>query len=141
MIRIVWGIVLVTMLSLTNPALARTPVPPPGSSERVAILNAVRPAVEAKLGPNVEFVIRHFEVRNGWALIDALPQRRGGGVIDWRDHFTSNEWRRMDGLTVTALLQKRYGRWNLVEQAIGDTDYWYCSTPAAPHLTRCASAG
>ena len=98
------------------------------SAQRVAILNAIRPAVELELGRNVEFVPSCVRVWKGWALVAAEPQRQGGRKIDRR---ILPDWDNRDGLTVTALLQFRYGRWNLVGHAIGATDVWYDGQ--APH--------
>ena len=92
------------------------------SAQRAAILNAIRPAVELELGRNVEFVPSCVQVWKGWALVAAEPQRQGGRKIDRR---ILPDWDNRDGLTVTALLQFRYGRWNLVGHAIGATDVWY----------------
>jgi hypothetical protein len=97
--------------------------PLPG--ERKAVLGALRPAVEAKLGRNVEFVVSVLRIEGGWAFVIADPQRKGGKPIDgWRifgDHFGN-----MDGLRVEAVLRKRNGRWHLVDHGIGATDVWYC---------------
>jgi len=92
------------------------------SAQRVAILNAIRPAVELELGRNIEFVPSCVQVWKGWALVAAEPQRKGGRKIDRR---ILADWDNRDGLTVTALLRFRYGRWNLVGHAIGATDVWY----------------
>ena len=101
-----------------------SPNDPPrtGSSQRLAILNTIRPAVETELGPNIEFVPSCVQVWNGWALVSAEPQRKGGRKIDRR---ILADWDNRDGLTVTALLRFRYARWNLVDHAIGATDVWY----------------
>ena len=103
-----------------SPAFA----PSPGSAQRRAILDALRPAIEAQIGPDVEFVVRQIRVVGGWALVIADPQRRGGGAIDGHHYFA--DFDNMGGLMVTALLRQRSGRWTLVEQAIGATDVWYC---------------
>lgn len=117
------------------PAWGSTPAP--GSVDRKAILNAIRPAVEAALGPNVEFVVEEMQVGDGWAFVQAEPQRRGGGHIDRKRYFHADEWEHMDGLTVTAVLQYRYGHWNLVEKAIGATDAWQCGSRARFLLSYC----
>ena len=44
----------------------------PSSAERKAVLDALRPAVEAKVGPNVEFVVALLRVEEGWAFVIAL---------------------------------------------------------------------
>lgn len=110
----------------------------PGSAQRRAILDALRPAVEARLGPNVEFVVDRISVAPGWALVYANPQRRGGAPIDGRAIF-GDGFEMMDGLTVTAILRFQGGRWTLVDHAIGATDVWYCDgrTGAPSSLTGC----
>ena len=123
----------VFLLALQPPAAAGTfqaAQPAPGSAERRSILDALRPSVEARLGRNVEFVVTTIRVDKGWAFVMADPQRRGGRPIDGRaifgEHFDD-----MDGLTVTAVLENRGGRWRVVDHAIGATDAWYCGLAAA----------
>lgn len=104
----------------------------PGSAQRRAILNALRPSVESEIGPEVEFVVREIRVVRGWAFVMAEPQRRGGGAIDGHRYYPYFD--EMGGLTVTALLRYRNGRWNLVERVIGATDVWFCDR-GPPGLT------
>ena len=100
-------------------------VPPPGSGLRTAVLDGLRPSVEKRLGPNVEFKVALIRVQRDWAFVVADPQRKGGKPIDgWRiygEHFGN-----MDGLRVDAILRKQRGRWVVVDHAIGATDVWYC---------------
>lgn len=104
--------------------LALTPASP-ATSERKAVLDALRPAVEKKLGPNVEFVVALLRVENGWAFVIADPQRKGGKAIDgWK--IFSDDFENMDGLRVDAVLKRENGRWRVVDYAIGATDVWYC---------------
>ena len=113
------------LLSFASAAFAQVNAEAPPrahSAQRVAILNAVRPAVELELGRPIEFVPTCVQVWKGWALVAAVPQRKGGKKIDPR---ILPDWDNRDGLDVTALLQFRYGRWNLVGHAIGATDVWY----------------
>ena len=105
--------------SATAPAAA-------GTAQRRAILAALRPPVEARFGPNVEFVVRSIEVRQGWAVVMADPQRRGGARIDPRRYYAAGDLEFMDGITITAALRHRGGRWHPVRHAIGATDIWYC---------------
>ena len=115
-----------------------TSPPAPGSAQRAAILDALRPAVEAQLGTSVEFVVGRLEVERGWALVVADPRRRGGGDIDGRAIY-GDGFDNMDGLTVSAILRFEGGRWTLSEHAIGATDVWYCDghTEAPSSLTGC----
>jgi len=112
--------------------------PSPNSPQRRAILDALRPAVARALGSPVEFVVTTARVHDGWALVVAEPQRPGGGRIDIRRAYP-RDWENMDGLTVTAILRFRGGRWTLVDHGIGATDVWYCggATGAPSALTHC----
>ena len=116
-------------------ALSATAAPAPGSAQRRAILDAIRPAVERQIGPDVEFVVREIRVIGGWAFVAADPQRRGGRPIDGRLYFPHFD--EMGGLTVHAVLRYRGRRWTVVEQDIGATDVWFCDM-GPPGLTpRC----
>lgn len=103
-----------------------------GSAQRRAILEAMRPAIENRLGPNIEFRISSIRVSNGWALVIAEPQRRGGGRIDPSRYFAPDQLEFMDGLTVNAVLRFRPRGWTLVDHAIGPTDVWYCGVAGLP---------
>jgi hypothetical protein len=112
--------------------------PGAGSAQRAAIMDALRPAIERKLGGAVEFVVRRAAVQNGWALVIADPQRPGGGRIDPKRHFPNEVIEFMDGLTVNAILRFSGGGWTLVDHAIGPTDVWYCGVEGPPRsLTGC----
>ena len=112
---------------------------PAGSPVRAAILDAVRPPIERRLGGPVQFVVRTMRVHNGWGLVIADPQRPGGRQIDARRYFSADDLDGMDGLTVNAIVRLQGGRWRLVDHAIGPTDVWYCDPQlGAPRaLTGC----
>ena len=93
--------------------------------QRKAVLDALRPAVEAKLGPGVEFFVHAIRIEGGWAFVMADPRRKGGKAIDGYRLF-GEDFDNMDGLRVDAVLQFRRGRWHLIDHAIGATDVWYC---------------
>ena len=97
----------------------------PPSGQRKAVLDALRPAVEKKLGPNVEFVVQVLRVEGGWAFVMANPQRKSGKPIDGRRIF-GEDFENMDGLRVDAVLRRTGGRWKIVNWGIGATDVWYC---------------
>ena len=97
----------------------------PPSEQRKAVLDALRPAVEKKLGPNVEFVVQVIRAEGGWAFVMADPRRKGGRPIDGERIF-GEDFDNMDGLRVDAVLQLRNGRWKVADYAIGATDVWYC---------------
>lgn len=138
MIAGVMGLVLAAATLGTTPALAqRGPVNATasagqGTAQRAAILDALRPAIENRLGPNVEFVVSRIVVSNGWALVVADPQRRGGGRIDPSRHFAADALEFMDGITVNGVLRNTGRGWTLVDHAIGPTDVWYCGVRGIP---------
>lgn len=103
--------------------------PPKGSPERAAILDALRPAVEAEMRGSVEFVVTTMRVSPGWAFVQVEPQRPGGGAIDPERTGFRGESDMMDGLTVFALLTFQLGRWNLVDHVVGPTDVAYAIWP------------
>jgi hypothetical protein len=115
--RQVKALLLSTLLLLT--AQPSAPV------ERRAILNALRPVLETELRGRVQFVVTTLHVKNGWAFIQAEPQRPGGAPIAGELIFR-DRWADMDGLTTTAILKRSTGGWRVVEWRIGATDAWYC---------------
>jgi len=98
--------------------------PQRGDPERAAILDAVRPAVETRLFPPIEFVVSTMNVSGPWAYVVLQPQRPGGGAIDPLTTRVAEDARAgmLDGLTTDALLLYRYDRWNLIAWSIGATD-------------------
>ena len=133
--KLAFAIAIASTASALSAQVSAVAPPRAGSAQRVAILNAIRPAIELQLGRNVEFVPTCVQVWKGWALVAAEPQRKGGKKIDPR---ILPDWDNRDGLTVTALLQFRYGRWNLVGHAIGATDVWYDGQAPRPLMrSRC----
>jgi hypothetical protein len=91
-----------------------------GTDQRAAILNAVRPSIEAEFGPGIEFVPYCVKVWKGWALLTAEPRRKGGRKIEPR---AQKDWD--DNIGVDAVLRFRQGRWTLLKSAIGSMDIWY----------------
>ena len=118
--------------------ISATAAPAPGSAQRRAILDALRPSIDAQIGSDVEFVVREIRVVRGWALVIADPQRPGGGAIEGSRYFSADDWEVMDGLTVNGVLRFSGGRWRLVDHAVGPTDVWYCGVEGPPRaLTGC----
>jgi hypothetical protein len=99
--------------------------PAAGSPMRKAVLDALRPMIERRLGPPVEFKVTLIRVEGPWAFVIVDPQRRGGKPIDgykiFGEHFGN-----MDGLRIEAVLRKQGGKWRVVDHGIGATDVWYC---------------
>ena len=111
----------------TVAAEAQVTTPAQGSPLRAAILDAVRPRVEAEVGKPVEFVVRQLRVLGEWAFADLTPQRPGGGAIEY---VYSRYQRARDAGAfdnqVVALLRNTPRGWLVYEYSLGATDVaWY----------------
>ncbi|WP_208978053.1 hypothetical protein [Labrenzia sp. 011] len=125
------------LLLVAAPVVARAQgvhEPARGTAERSELLNAVRPMVEARLGPPVEFVVNWMRSGHGWAFVQLSPQRPGGGAIDIARTTFANDAEYMGGLVTYALLRHQYGRWNLVDFVIGPTDVFWQGDPLYAQL-------
>jgi hypothetical protein len=102
--------------------------PAKGSSERTAILNALRVPVEKELKQKVQFAVNDFKVSGNWAFISGEPQNMNGGRPNYKgtqyqsainsDAFDNNFF---------ALLKKTSGKWKVITYAIGCTDVCYAT--------------
>jgi len=72
-------------------------VPAAGTAERKAILDALRPKVQAMVGKPVEFVVQSLQVACGYSRALVLPQEKGGHG----DHYEA----------LDVLMIKRNGKW------------------------------
>ncbi len=109
--------------------------PERGTSERKNVLNAIRPLVEARVGPPVEFVVDRLRIYQDWSFVVVTPQRPDGGEIDLNDrNYHLGEFQ--DGLHTYALLKFSYGRWNIVDYAIGPTDVFWEGDPLYKQFPR-----
>ena len=100
--------------------------PARGTAERSGVLDSVRPLVEVRVGPPVQFVVEWLRVAGPWAYVIVNPQRPGGAPIDVAGTTLEETAEYMDGLRTYALLYHANGRWNVVDKAIGPTDaFWY----------------
>lgn len=100
--------------------------PAPGSVERKAVADALRTPVERELRQKVIFKIDHLKASGDWAFLRGVPQRPGGGKVDYS--ITPYQQRIEDGVFddwICALLRKRAGKWQVVKYVIGATDVVY----------------
>lgn len=112
---------LFAFLLAAAPASAQTySSPGAGTPERKAVLDALRPKIEAKLGRPVEFVVEEIRIGQGWAFVRVMPQRPGGREIE-------NPVEDRDGVHTEAFLRRENGRWVVKEFGIGSTDVWWLS--------------
>lgn len=109
---------LALLLTAQNAFAQSFHTPPPGSAERRAVLDAIRPDIEDHLGAPVEFVVHQLRVGGGWAFVQATPQRPGGRAIP-QPHPD------MDGVRTEAVLRRDGAHWIVVGWAVGATDVWY----------------
>lgn len=100
--------------------------PEKGSSERKAILDALRVPVERDLKQRIVFVTDNFKVQGTWAFVGGNPQTPGGGDPDYRN---TKYWEAVNAgafdNNIFALLKKAAGKWKVVIYAIGCTDVCY----------------
>jgi hypothetical protein len=108
-------------------ALAQTAHEPGrGTAERREVLDSIRPVIEVRVGPPVQFVVEWLRVSGPWAYAIVNPQRPGGVPIDTAGTTLEEAAEYMDGLRTHALLYYANDRWNVVDKAIGPTDaFWY----------------
>ena len=100
--------------------------PEKGSTERKAILDALRMPVERDLKQKIVFIADNFNVQGSWAFVSGMPQNSTGGDPDYSKTkyaeaidsgaFDSNFF---------ALLRKTAGKWKVMTFAIGCTDVCY----------------
>jgi hypothetical protein len=127
------GAVLLVLLSVIMVAWSGTALaqafrePAKGSAEHSAILDALRPAVEAEMRGPVEFVVTVIRASPNWAFVQVEPQRPSGGVINPEETGFAGESDMMDGLTVYGLATFQSGSWNLVDHMVGPTDVGYAT--------------
>lgn len=107
--------------------------PPRGSAERRALMDAVRPHVEAMLGAPIEFVVGRLRQDGDVAFAMLSPQRPGGGKIDLtRAPVLLRDGYLPDNTEVQALYRRSGNTWVAVHWSVGATDVWF----SAPEFCR-----
>ncbi len=97
--------------------------PPPGTSERKAITDALRKPVMADLKQRLVFVVAQFGVCGDWAFIEAEPQQPGRRPVDWtRGRYAQAVADDMCGGYVHALLVRTGSQWRVKAYEICATD-------------------
>lgn len=130
--------VLLTLAGAVS-APAQVVSPPRGSPLRAAVLDAVRPMVEAELGKPVEFVVDEMRLLGEWAFVMLTPQRPGGGRIEYAytryQQAVDND---MFGGIVAALLRQTPRGWLVYAYDLGATDVvwlgWQQFYPVPPEV-------
>ena len=118
---------------MPEPAKAEKPrqvgihTPPPGSLDRVGLMNALRDAVRGELGTEPVFVVRDLRSDGQWAFGVVEPTLPGGGNIrpETTPLYRQGDADSLDGLRTEAIWRKENGRWSVYAHNIGATDVWF----------------
>ena len=110
-------------LGVLHCAAQQAHTPPPGSAERRAIMDAIRPACERDVGEKVIFRVQHLRVIGGWALARVMPIRPDGAEIDYsRTRYRQVQAEGAFDAEGEALLRREGTAWKLLEWRFGATD-------------------
>lgn len=117
------SVIALLLSALAVGSMARAAEPPRNSPERKAILDVLRPVVEADIGPPVAFEVERINIEGEWAFVSATP-RRPGGPVDWtRTKYAKQIATDAMSDSLLALLHKKSdGPWRLAEYDLGPTD-------------------
>jgi hypothetical protein len=104
--------------------------PGPGTAERKAILDGLRPAVERDLHQKVVFEVQNLNVLDGFAFLVGIPRSASVGKIDYSRtrYATELEDGLLDGghdAQIFALLKLNGANWMVLTFVIGTTDVAY----------------
>ncbi len=107
--------------------------PARGSTERAALMDALRPHAEWALGAPVQFVVGELRMSGDVAFASVNAQRPGGAAIDLthtpmvlRDGWQPHDG---DGTALQALYRKSGATWVAVHHEVGATDAWFLWQP------------
>jgi hypothetical protein len=104
--------------------------PVQGSSLRKEVLDALRPAVDARFKAPVIFRVKSLRVAEPWAFVEADPLTAAGKPFDGPTVFGS-QFETMSGVGIGAVLEHVRDKWLVREETIGASDVWWlnwCST-------------
>lgn len=110
-------------LCLTGAGGAFAWTPPRGSPIRAAIMDTLRPLIEAEVGAPVVLIVKALNVEGAFAFASVTPVRPGGQAIDWSRtrHARAMAADAMSDVS-QALLTGGDQNWSVVEFAFGPTD-------------------
>ena len=118
---------LLALLTVVTPcalAQSRPTTPKPGSAERRAIVEALRPTIRKATKQNVIFRIDHLKVQNGWAFLRGKPVQPNGKPLDYRgtEYEEAIEQGAFDDGIYALLRKQRGAKWRVIVYNIGATD-------------------
>src|SRR5690606_7270263 len=117
-----------------KPRLVGVYTPTPGSSERVALMNALRAAVRSDMGGDPIFMVRDLRSNGDWAFGVMEPTWAGGRrIVPEKTPLYQRTRDRdgLDGLRTEAIWHRNGARWQVEAHSIGATDVWwveYCAS-------------
>lgn len=130
---------IICALSVVVSSAQTTYTPKPGSAERKAIMDVLRPACARDVGQKVIFRVQRLSLIGDWALARVVPLRPDGSEIDYSKtkYREANEEGAFDG-EGEALLRRTKGGWKLLEWRFGASDTevpaWFEKHGAPPAL-------
>lgn len=120
--------ILAIVLAIPFASAQKVVHPESGTALRKAVLDGLRPSVEADLSQKVQFVVSTISVLDNFAFVMATPQQKGGKDIDYSITPYSDAVKEgMFENGVSAILQLEDGQWVVSAYDIGATDVvWLC---------------
>lgn len=120
------------LLVMLAGAAAAWEEPARGSATRGALMDAIRPIAEWKLGAPVQFVVHHLRREGDVAFAGLTAQRPGGGAIDLSQTpavLRGEEDGSFDISEIFVLYKKSGDTWVAVHHSFGATDAWWSWEP------------
>lgn len=139
---------LVLLVGVTGQGVAQAPptrvytpvfTPPPGSALRVALMDAMRPQIQALMGVEVKFVVSALQVSGSDALFYGRPVHRDGREFSAEEEERAFRGEVYDGVDpMMAWLVRRGGRWTMYSLLINQSDVGgmveWCRNPRVRRL-------
>ena len=121
-----FSILLLIVTAAMSAAAQSVYTPEKGSTERKAILDALRVPVERELKQKIVFAANTFNVLGSWTFIFGTMQTPEGGQPDFsRTRYAEAQREGFFDNNFQALIKKTAGRWTVVKFQIGCTDVCY----------------
>lgn len=116
-------LILAALLLALGTVVSPAAEPLVGSPERAALLDALRPTVEADLAAPIGFRISRIEIQGGWGYVSCIPTR-GAAPLDWATTKYADDFAKdmMSNMVLALLRLGDDGRWQVAEYALGPTD-------------------
>lgn len=121
-----FSILLLIVTAAMSAAAQSVYTPEKGSTERKAILDALRVPVERELKQKIVFAANTFNVLGSWTFIFGTMQTPEGGQPDFsRTRYAEAQREGFFDNNFQALIKKTAGKWIVVKFQIGCTDVCY----------------